>query len=84
MRTLLAFGVLAAAMSLTSRDAQAARWCVYYDAYTYTCGFTSFQQCQATAFGAGGFCRRDPYAAPNEGQNYPVQRGRRSRDRDAR
>lgn len=83
MRTLMALAILTAALAFSGREAQA-RWCVYYDAYTYTCGFVSFQQCQATAFGGGGFCRRDPYAASNEGRDDREPRVRRSRDRDRR
>lgn len=39
-------------------------WCVYYDAWTYNCGFVSLQQCLATAIGAGGACRPNPWGPP--------------------
>lgn len=42
-------------------SANAAPWCAYYNAYTYNCGFYTFQQCLATVSGAGGFCQRNPY-----------------------
>ena len=33
-------------------------WCVFYDASTYNCGFSSWEQCYETARGGGGgFCR---------------------------
>jgi hypothetical protein len=44
-----------------SGTASAAPWCAYYDAYTYNCGFRTFEQCLATISGAGGFCQRNPY-----------------------
>jgi hypothetical protein len=43
--------------------AQAGSWCAWYDPYTYNCGFNSFEQCQATAFGNGGWCSRNVYDA---------------------
>jgi hypothetical protein len=48
-------------------DARAGAWCAWYDPYTYNCGFNTFQQCQATVLGAGGYCARnvyDPQPAP--------------------
>jgi hypothetical protein len=40
-------------------SASAAPWCAWYDAYTYNCGFYTFEQCRATVSGAGGFCYRN-------------------------
>jgi hypothetical protein len=51
-------------------DARAGAWCAWYDPYTYNCGFNTFQQCQATVLGAGGFC------APNADQSQPAPGGR--------
>ena len=39
-------------------------WCAYYDAWTYSCGFVSMQQCLDTTRGVGGFCRPNPYGPP--------------------
>ena len=64
MRILLALGLLFAVFALDARREAAAQWCAYYDAYTYTCGFVSFNQCLATVSGVGGFCRRDAYYSP--------------------
>lgn len=61
MRLLFAFGVLVAAIAMDGRPAKAQPWCAYYDAYTYNCGFYSFEQCLATISGAGGVCRRNPH-----------------------
>ena len=50
----------ALAMSLVG-EARAGAWCAWYDPYTYNCGFNTFQQCQATVLGAGGYCARNVY-----------------------
>ena len=42
-------------------EARSYPWCVFYDPSTYNCGFTSYEQCQRTAFGSGGFCRPNPF-----------------------
>jgi Protein of unknown function (DUF3551) len=64
MRMLFVFGILTALLAIDARREAAAQWCAYYDPYTYTCGFVSFNQCLATVSGVGGFCRRDPYSTP--------------------
>jgi Protein of unknown function (DUF3551) len=85
MRSILAgAAVLVSAFLFSGRDANAQGWCVYYDEFTYSCGFTSFRQCQATAFGGGGFCRRDAREGYNEGRLYRERRSPRYRDRDWR
>ena len=56
--------ILAAALVFTGGgDARAGAWCAWYDPYTYNCGFNTFQQCQATVLGAGGYCARNAYDA---------------------
>jgi Protein of unknown function (DUF3551) len=42
-----------------TQSASAAPWCAWYDAYTYNCGFHTFEQCLATVSGAGGSCNRN-------------------------
>jgi hypothetical protein len=37
-------------------------WCAHYVFHT-NCGFYSFEQCQATVSGNGGFCQRSPVSA---------------------
>ena len=67
MRSLLVLAVVAAALS-NAGSAQAQGkywpWCVYYDAWSYNCGFASFEQCLATARPEGGFCKQNPYGPP--------------------
>jgi len=48
-------------------DARAGAWCAWYDPYTYNCGFNTFQQCQATVLGAGGYCARNVYESTAPG-----------------
>ncbi len=54
-------------------------WCAFYGgvgSMTYNCGFTSYQQCMATAMGAGAYCRQNPLPpSPN------AQRRRKQQDR---
>jgi len=37
-------------------------WCAYYPGGSSNCGFYSFEQCQATVSGIGGFCNRNPFS----------------------
>ena len=67
MRYVVVIALMVAASSFAPRSANAETyypWCAYYDTWSYNCGFTTFQQCLATISGAGGACRRNPYAAP--------------------
>ena len=67
MRTLAAFAVIAASFSFTQEaSAQGTYypWCARYDAYAYNCGFTTWQQCQATISGGGGWCYQNPMPGP--------------------
>ena len=69
----LGFTATAALMLATSIQPSAAMviypWCVQYGQDTSNCGFTSFQQCLATASGNGNNCRPNawytPYPPPN-------------------
>jgi hypothetical protein len=56
-------------------SAHAGSWCAYYDWSTYNCGFHSYQQCYATIFGAGGWCR------PNYFENGSRPGGKKARSR---
>lgn len=61
---LAAVSLLALIAPLTVAAAAQTRsypWCVFYDSSTYNCGFTSYQQCMATAQGGQGFCRPNPF-----------------------
>jgi Protein of unknown function (DUF3551) len=84
MPILFALAVLLALLGLDARREAAAQWCAYYDPYTYTCGFVSFNQCLATVSGVGGFCRRDyQYREPlrDDRRSLPPSRGDRPRGR---
>jgi Protein of unknown function (DUF3551) len=52
-------------------DAQSYPWCAYYggdgDGGGTNCGFTTFQQCQDTVSGIGGFCQRNNLYPPPPG-----------------
>lgn len=52
---------------LDAGEARAGAWCAWYDPYTYNCGFNTFQQCQATVSGVGGYCARNVSDAPAPG-----------------
>jgi Protein of unknown function (DUF3551) len=43
-----------------------AQWCAEYSAGGggESCGFSTFQQCQASVSGVGGFCRPSQYSNP--------------------
>jgi hypothetical protein len=64
---LAAIGLLALTAPATVVEAQTRSypWCIFYDSSTYNCGFTSYQQCMATAQGGQGFCRPNPFVAPS-------------------
>jgi Protein of unknown function (DUF3551) len=58
---------------LGTGEARAGAWCAWYDPYTYNCGFNTFQQCQATVLGAGGYCAHNASEAPTPGPR-PLRR----------
>jgi len=74
MRYLAVALTLGLALSFTGvREAHAGAWCAWYDPYTYNCGFNTFEQCQATVSGAGGYCARNVYEPQNAGPR-PLRR----------
>jgi hypothetical protein len=61
--TLMAASVIVlAALTQTSN----AQWCAEYSGGggTESCGFSTFEQCQASVSGIGGFCRPSQYNNP--------------------
>src|SRR5215475_7835411 len=54
--------MMPAALTQTSN----AQWCAEYSAGGggESCGFSSFEQCQASVSGIGGFCRPGQYSNP--------------------
>jgi hypothetical protein len=68
MRTLflgLATSATILATGVTPVAASEYRYCIHGDDYAATgdCGFTSYQQCQATASGRTAYCEANPYLA---------------------
>lgn len=83
MLTLIALAALALSLD-ASHDTHAqgrtlGAWCLFYDPYTYNCGFATLEQCRATAHGVGGRCQPSPYVAPAE-KPRRVKRPRRNYD----
>jgi hypothetical protein len=58
-------------------EAQNYPWCLIYgtDFGGKNCGFTTFQQCQATVSGIGGFCMQNNTYQPPEGQRPRYRQG---------
>jgi hypothetical protein len=74
--TILAIAI-AAAVCAMPRNASAERyypWCAWYDAYSYSCGFTSRAQCMATISGAGGICKPNVYGPAFSDETRPRRR----------
>jgi hypothetical protein len=79
MRLISLVGVTFAALSLSIVGARAdGTWCAQYSSPggATNCGFYSFEQCQATVSGIGGFCMRNPFS-PSAAE--PRRRYRRDR-----
>ena len=86
MRTLGVAAASFAGLCLSSLSADAAPWCAQYSGGGQgggtNCGFYSFEQCQQTVRGIGGFCSLNPFEAYGYSQQQrPVRRSWR-RDRD--
>jgi hypothetical protein len=64
--TALALAALVLASASSGAMAQNYPWCAHYDTgdAAYNCGFVSFEQCQATIRGMGGFCERNTQFRP--------------------
>jgi hypothetical protein len=69
---LLMLGISACVVSVGTRaEAQNYPWCAIYSGGAVSggtnCGFTTFEQCMATAFGLGSFCYRNTQYVPPPG-----------------
>ena len=84
MRILATIVLASASLSLSSLGAQAAPWCAQYSgrAGGTNCGFHSFEQCQQTVHGIGGFCSRNPFEAYGYQQSRQQRPARRPWNRD--
>jgi hypothetical protein len=67
MRTLAMASIFLGTVVLGTDAASAAPWCTEYGGSGRggsNCGFYSFEQCMANAWGNGGFCRRNAFEDP--------------------
>jgi hypothetical protein len=83
MRKIAVFATMLAGFSLSTSGVEAAPWCAQYSVHggATNCGFYSFEQCQQTVRGIGGFCSLNPFEAYGYSQQRPVRRSwRRERD----
>jgi hypothetical protein len=78
-RSIMILALAAASVLMPHGRAQAEGrywpWCVYYSAWTYNCGFATYEQCLATAIGNRGLCRPNPLPPPAASQR-PRRDGR--------
>jgi|SRR5262249_34316268 len=64
MRTFAVGALICLALSSVDiSHAEAAPWCANYSSEGANCGFQTYQQCQATVRGGGGFCWPNPAAS---------------------
>jgi Protein of unknown function (DUF3551) len=64
MRALVLVSLTLATMALTqtAADAGSGSWCATYSKRgVENCTYTSFEQCRASVWGVGGFCRPNPF-----------------------
>lgn len=83
MRPLL-FLLAAVALAATPGAAAAIEypWCAEFaDGAGSNCGFTTYEQCMATARGTGGYCARNPMYSGPAGVERPQDAPRRPRSR---
>jgi hypothetical protein len=75
MRLLLG-GCTLLALSCLPAAAYDYPWCAHYSGRTggTNCGFVSFEQCQWTVSGVGGFCAVNPFYVATHG--YPPPKGK--------
>jgi Protein of unknown function (DUF3551) len=71
--------VLVMIPAVLTQTPASASWCAEYSGLggTESCGFSTFEQCQATVSGNGGFCRPSQYSNPGYASAGRVQQKRR-------
>jgi Protein of unknown function (DUF3551) len=79
MRLLLfTLGISVGVVGIGNRaDAQNYPWCALYRDGVWNCGFTTYQQCEATRSGNGGFCIQNNTYQPPPGLHPPTTDQRR-------
>lgn len=77
MRHFRVMVVAGLALLAAAAGAQARPWCAWFNAYTYNCGFSSFQQCLDTIQGEGGYCARNVQEAGSVPAPRPVRHHRK-------
>jgi hypothetical protein len=82
MRHFAVMIVAGLALLAGATGAQAGAWCAWFNAYTYNCGFSSFQQCLDTIQGEGGYCARNVQEAWSAPPPKPVRNHRKPRRGD--
>jgi Protein of unknown function (DUF3551) len=82
MRYVAVMVVAGLALLAGATGAQAGPWCAWFDPFTYSCGFSSFQQCLDTVLGEGGFCARNVQEAWTAPAPKPVRNHRKPRRGD--
>jgi len=78
MKSLFVLSAIAATMLATAANAQNYPWCALYRDGVWNCGFTTFQQCEATRSGNGGFCIQNNTYQPPPGLHPSARVQRRS------
>jgi hypothetical protein len=80
MRPIRITAITFAGLLLSSIGAHAGTWCANYGtAPGMNCGFYSFQQCQATISGNGGFCQQNSAGSAYGYAGQPQRRYRSDR-----
>ena len=82
MKQILFLGVAAAILAIASPPAlgQNYPWCSnFHDGAGTNCGFSTYEQCMATAQGSGGSCTRNNLYAPSAGSSHARRSARRHR-----
>ena len=86
MRAIGVSSIALATMVLTATDVHSANnnWCaIYTKPENENCTFATFEQCQATVWGVGGWCRPNPFPNTAFGTGWtwsnPPRQSRRGR-----
>ncbi len=71
MRNSACFALAVAAITSTINDAGATgEWCVMYTTGSENCGYSSYEQCRASASGLEANCQPNPFPGTNFGRGF--------------